>query len=47
MEARQLPIYEIDGVQWFRDKRLGEYRQVRNPHERMTLDEGDRKVNNS
>ena len=45
MSPEQLPIYEIGGVRWYRDKRLSEYRQVDNPHERMSLWDGDRKVN--
>lgn len=36
--ARMLPIYKIKGKHWFRDERLGEYRNVKNPHERMGLD---------
>ncbi len=37
--VRPLPQVQIDGVSYFRDDRLREYRRVDNPHERITFDE--------
>jgi hypothetical protein len=34
-----LPIYQIKGKQYFLDKRLGEYRNIKNPHDRKDFDE--------
>jgi hypothetical protein len=35
--ARQLPIVTINGKRYYRDDRLGEYRAVNNPHDRLPL----------
>ena len=32
---RMLPIVEFDGRSWFLDKRLKEFRDVKNPHNRV------------
>jgi hypothetical protein len=37
--ARALPRVLLDGVLYFRDDRLREFRRVDNPHERITFDE--------
>ena len=37
--ARALPRVLLDGVWYFRDDRLREFRRVDNPHERITFDE--------
>ncbi len=34
---RRLPVVEIDGTDFFRDDRLKEYRNVSNPHDRITF----------
>lgn len=34
---RVLPVVKIGGKQYIRDKRLGEYRNVRNPHDRLQM----------
>lgn len=36
---RRLPIVEIDGKRFFRDDRLSEYRNVDNPHDRITFED--------
>jgi hypothetical protein len=36
--AGMLPIYKIDGKLYFRDGRLGEYRNVDNPLDSMPID---------
>jgi len=33
-----LPVEEINGKRYFRDEQLKEYRNVENPHDRITLD---------
>jgi hypothetical protein len=35
LSPRGLPVEEIDGKRYYRDERLGEYRHVDNPHERL------------
>lgn len=40
--VRELPRYGIRGKTYFRDDRLGEYRNVLNPHDRITFDEFER-----
>lgn len=41
----QLPKVKIDGKIYYKDDRLQEYRQVTNPHNRISYDEiGERKV---
>lgn len=42
MVARELPRYQIKGKTYFRDDRLGEYRNVENPHDRITFDQFQR-----
>jgi hypothetical protein len=37
LSPRGLPVEEIDGKRYYRDERLGEYRNVDNPHERLPL----------
>lgn len=41
--VRELPRYGIRGKTYFRDERLGEYRNVLNPHDRITFDEFERR----
>lgn len=36
---RRLPIVEIDGKEFFKDERLGEYRNIENPHDRITFED--------
>ncbi len=36
---RQLPIFKVGNKQFFKDTRLSEYRNVKNPHEKYTFDE--------
>ena len=36
---RRLPIVEIEGKRFFRDDRLSEYRNVDNPHDRITFED--------
>lgn len=36
--VRELPIYKIKGKYYFRDERLGEYRNIKNPHDRKPID---------
>jgi hypothetical protein len=36
---RQLPKVRLNGIWYFRDDRLREFRRVDNPHERVTFDE--------
>ena len=41
---RRLPIVEIDGKRFFRDDRLGEFRNIHDPNDRLLLrevEEGD------
>jgi hypothetical protein len=38
-EVTELPIYQIKGKQYFRDARLGEYRNVKDPSDRMPIDD--------
>jgi hypothetical protein len=35
LSPRGLPVEEIDGKRYYRDERLGEYRHVDNPHDRL------------
>ena len=35
----ELPIYKIKGKEYYLDKRLGEYRNVKNPHDRKDSDD--------
>lgn len=35
----QLPIYKINGRFYFLDKKLNEYRNVKNPHDRIDFNE--------
>jgi len=35
---RMLPMVECDGRSWFVDERLGEFRDIWNPHRRVTFD---------
>ena len=35
--AEALPIYQIKGKQYFRDVRLGEYRNVKDPSDRLDI----------
>lgn len=37
--AEQLPIYKIKGKFYFRDKRLGEYRNIEDPDDTMSIDD--------
>lgn len=37
--VRALPRVVIDGVEYFVDERLREFRRCDNPHERITFDE--------
>ena len=37
--VRALPRVQLNGVWYFRDDRLREFRRVDNPHERITFDE--------
>jgi len=37
----QLPIYKIKGKFYFRDERLGEYRNIKDPQDRRTIDSVD------
>ena len=39
--GHQLPIYKIKGKFYFRDERLGEYRNIKDPHDRRTIDSVD------
>ena len=42
--VRQLSIVKIDGKHYFQDDRLQEYRETRNPHNRIKFEDlGDRK----
>ena len=36
--AGMLPVYKIDGKLYFRDERLGEYRNVDKPWDSMPID---------
>jgi hypothetical protein len=38
LSPRVLPVEEINGKRYYRDERLKEYRNVDNPHDRITLD---------
>lgn len=38
-EATELPIYKIKGKFYFRDERLGEYRNIKNPSDKIPIDE--------
>ena len=38
-EVSELPIYKIKGKLYFRDERLGEYRAVDNPNDRISINE--------
>jgi len=38
-EPSKLPIYQINGKQYFRDTRLGEYRNVKDPYDTMKIDD--------
>src|SRR5262245_24493445 len=38
LSPRMLPVEEIHGTRYYRDERLKEYRNVENPHDRITLD---------
>lgn len=35
---RRLPTIQLQGVEYFVDERLGEFRQVDNPHQRIDFD---------
>ena len=35
----ELPVYQIRGQRYYRDTRLGEYRNVNNPHDRIPIDD--------
>ena len=35
----QLPIYKIKGKFYYRDKRLGEYRNIKNPSDRLYIND--------
>ena len=35
LSPRVLPVEEIDGKRYYQDERLGEYRNVENPHDRI------------
>lgn len=35
----KLPIIEFDNKKWFLDLRLNEFRNIKNPHERLEIDE--------
>lgn len=35
---RQLPIYKINNKWYFRDVRLEEYRNIKNPYDRISFD---------
>jgi len=37
----ELPIYKIKGKFYFRDERLGEYRNIKDPQDRRTIDSVD------
>jgi hypothetical protein len=37
LSPRMLPVEEIHGKRYYRDERLKEYRNVENPHDRITL----------
>jgi len=37
--VKQLPIYKIKGKFYFRDKRLNEYRNIKNPHDRLNFND--------
>lgn len=36
-----LPIYKIKGELYFKDDRLGEYRNISNPHDTLPIDQVD------
>ena len=38
LTPRVLPVEEINGKRYYRDERLGEYRSVDNPHDRIPLE---------
>ena len=38
LNPRVLPVEEINGKRYYRDERLGEYRNVDNPHDRKRFD---------
>jgi len=40
-KSTELPIYKIKGKYYYRDARLGEYRNVDNPNDRMPIDSVD------
>ena len=46
METNELPRYTIYNSEWFRDKRVGEYRHCRYPMLFIPMDIGDQLVNN-
>lgn len=35
--CRMLPVYKIKGKLYFRDERLGEYRNVKNPSDKISI----------
>jgi len=39
----RLAIWEIGGKEYFKDERLREFRNVENPHEKITFEEYNRK----
>lgn len=39
MTVRRLPIERIDGVSYYRDDRLKEWREVDNPHVRIRFED--------
>jgi hypothetical protein len=44
-EARRLPIVKIHDIDYYKDERLEEYRQVNNPHERISFAEEEAEGN--
>lgn len=36
---RILPIYKIEGKLYFKDDRLGEYRNIHDPHDTLSIDQ--------
>lgn len=47
MTGRRLPITTIAGRQYYIDRRLKEYRAVNNPHDRITFDDYNDRLNHS
>jgi len=45
--AKQLPIYKIGNKFYFRDARLGEYRDVINPHNKLSINTDNSKLQKS